>query len=89
MRVKREVLAPCVQHCHSPGFNAKMRVSERAERLPYGSKKQVVIHPVIVQAYRIQLVRYGKDDVVMFHGQGISYQVVDPESLPGSLSDLD
>jgi len=70
-----------MQHGHSTGFNAKMRVAERAECLPNGSKKQVVIHPLVVQANGVQVVRNCKDQVVMFHGQGCTHQVVNPEGL--------
>lgn len=86
VRVQREVLSPGVQHSHRPGFCSKMRVSERAERVPDRSKEQVVIQPLVVQANGIQLVRHRKDDVVMLHGQGAMHQVVDPESLFGRLT---
>ncbi len=66
--MQREVLPPGVQHGHSTGFSAKMCVAERAKGLPNGRKKQAIIDPLVMQANGVQVVRYGKHQVVMLHG---------------------
>ena len=86
VRVQRKVLPPGVKYGHGPGFSTKMRVAKRPEGLPNGRKKQVVIHPLAVQANGVQHMRHGKDQVVMLHGQGCMHQVVNPESLFGRLA---
>jgi hypothetical protein len=75
-----------MQYGHSTGFRTKMRVAKRSESLPHSGKKQIVIPPLVVQANGVQVVRNGKDQMVMFHGQGFLHQIIDPEGLSGSLA---
>src|SRR5690554_7222477 len=81
VRVQTQVLAPGVQYRYRTAFNTIMRVTEQAERMPYRSKQQVKIHPLVMQANGIQLVRNREYNVVMFYRQGATHQVVNPECL--------
>ena len=81
VRMKWEVLSPGMDYSNRSGFNTKMRVSTWAKRIPNRSKKQVVIPPLVVQANGVQVVRNGKHQVVMFHRQGGTHQIINPESL--------
>ncbi len=49
-------------------------------------EKQVVIHPLVVQTYCIEMVRDSKYNVVVLNRKGALHQVVDPECLFGSLA---
>src|SRR6056297_2939472 len=54
--------------------------------MPYRSEQQIIIQSLVMQAESIQHMRYREYDVVMFHGKGTMHQILDPESLFGSLA---
>jgi hypothetical protein len=79
--MKTKILPPGVKNTHGSAFDIKMSISKLQQGIP-DSREQLTVKPFAVnQTNRVQLMRNGKDDVIMFYLQGRFQKVFHPESL--------
>ena len=86
MRMQTQVLSPGMKNTDGSRLRCVMAIAERSQCIPHSSKQSIVKPFAIQHTNSMECLWNGKDYMIMTDRIGMTYSILDPERLFGSLA---